>query len=235
MSRALFTKLPPFNSVFDEARVASTPTSVLKSVVSTMSFGGNTFSNGLISWATVSSNTGLTLSNSYFTNGSGLLGTPIGTLSLVDTSLYNPQSCVEVSSTTQTRFIVLQDGVFRVSGRAHLTVGSPAGGGSISSPGTTATPAYASVYLMRDDSVTLTEMNRVTIPNSGAIYSGATLVVPWDTVRPFSSGTILNIAYGVFSAAVSAGSSISVAIGGSVSGAECHITREVTLVHAVPQ
>jgi hypothetical protein len=239
MSRALFTKLPPFNSVFDEARVASTPTSVLKSVASAAVFATTAPSvttAGLISWSTLSSNTqALTLSNSYYSNGSGLFGTPIGTLSLIDTSLYNPQSCVEVSSTTQTRFIVLQDGVFRVSGRAHILVS--AGTGSLTGLANGTAPASLSVFLMRDDSVTLTEMNKVVIPAPAFVGNGVRVVVPWDTVRPFASGTVLNIGYaGYGSSAVGATvGSLSVALGSALDGAECHITREVTLVHAVPQ
>jgi hypothetical protein len=241
MSRALFTKLPPFNSVFDEARVASTPTTVLKSVARSSVFAGSSPNTctSIIYWSTLSSQTGLTLSNQAYGAGAGLIGSPIGTLSLIDTTLYNPQSVVEVDRTTlstlrNSRFTVLQDGVYRISGKVALRFDSSVPG-SITS--TAASSAFLSVSLLRDDNVTITEMNRVVIPSAaGFIATGNTVVVPWNTVRPFASGTVLNIAYAVQGqTALVATSSITVAAAGLEVGAECHITREVTLVHAVPQ
>jgi hypothetical protein len=241
MSRALFTKLPPFNSVFDEARVASTPTAVLKSVAASSAAFASGAASGVIYWNTISSNTlALTLSNQAYGAGAGLLGSPVGTLSLIDTTLYNPQSVVEVDRTTlsalrNSRFTVLQDGVYRISGRVNLDLALSAG--SISSGASGTVQGSVTVFLLRDDNVTITEMNRITIPTPGYLSNGATVVVPWDAVRPFASGTVLNIGYSVFgvNAASAAVGSITIEAAAEATGAECHITREVTLVHAVPQ
>jgi hypothetical protein len=68
---------------------------------------------------------------------------------------------------------------------------------------------------------------------SGVAHTaGEPISLKYDFVRPLTAGTYVELAVSGTNAAAS---TLSVGVAGSLSGAECYVSRESTLVHVVPQ